>query len=54
MLTKKRTCDRVNKSLESDTQTSKHLEKNLKKYLTGAGECDKVNELSERQTNKEP
>ena len=30
------------------------FEKNLKKYLTGAGECDKVNELSERQTNKEP
>ena len=54
MLTKKRTCDRVNKSLESDTQTSKYLEKNLKKYLTGTDECDKVNKLSERQTNKEP
>ena len=31
MLTKKRTCDRVNKSLESDTQTSKNALKKLEK-----------------------
>ena len=28
--------------------------KNKKNLLTFGSECDKVNELSERQTNKEP